>query len=220
MANLAEIAIQNLNLEDIDEYSFDLHYHGKFNSYNANVRMRNKNLIFNLSKLWEDIDSDIQIGLVQELALKILKRKHVKTLNMDLYHIFLKNVHISVPKVKNHPALEDSFKRMNEQYFDGMIEQPNLRWGTHSTAKLGSYEYGSDTITISKILEDDRFLLDYVMYHEMLHKKHKFSSTNGRHLHHSYAFRKDEEQYPNHEIAERELRKLCIKHRKGNWLGF
>ena len=45
------------------------------------------------------------------------------------------------------------------------MQTPNLVWGKNSFRKLGSYEYGSDTITISKIfLESDKSLLDYVMY--------------------------------------------------------
>lgn len=222
MQNLAEIAIDNLNLNDAKQYVVELQYNGKFNAYNANVRLRNKNLCFNLSKKWRTIDKDIQIGLIQELAMKILKKKYIKTINTDLYNIFIKKVNVAIPKTESDITLEESFNRVNENYFNNIIEIPNLKWGSYSIRKLGSYEYGSDTITISKILQNnDRFLLDYVMYHEMLHKKHKFENNNGKNMHHTKKFRTDEESYPNHLLAEKELQRLCssIKRKNNNFLG-
>jgi hypothetical protein len=37
--------------------------------------------------------------------------------------------------------------------------------------------------------------LDYVMYHELLHKKHSFNVKNGRHQAHTTAFRNDERRF-------------------------
>jgi len=96
----------------------------------------------------------------------------------------------------------------------GMMDIANLQWGTNSTSKLGCYEYGSDTITISTIFQfSDPILLDYVMYHEMLHKKFKFESKNGRTLHHSPEFKRMEAKFPNHELMEKEISKLARRHR-------
>ena len=97
-----------------------------------------------------------------------------------------------------------------------MLDKPNLQWGNNSTSKLGSYEYGSDTITISAIFKDaNQQLLDYVMYHEMLHKKFKFQNRNERNIHHSNDFKKMEAKFPNSEIIERDISMLARKHRFG-----
>ena len=113
-------------------------------------------------------------------------------------------------------CLEVSFNRVNETFFNGMLDIPNLQWGSGSTTKLGSYEYGSDTITISTIFTDTkRELLDYVMYHEMLHKKFKFESKNGRTLHHSPEFKRMEAKFPNRDLMESEISNLARKHRFG-----
>ncbi len=199
------------------KYNLFLKYSRKFKPYNANVKLYGNNLIFNLSKDWRKISREIQIGLIQELLIKILKEKNnKKTMNMDLYNAFLKNVHLAVPKTKTDVILEASFERMNEMFFNGMLDIPNLEWGNESTSKLGSYTYGNDTITISTIFTDsEQELLDYVMYHEMLHKKFKFESKNGRTLHHSPEFRRMESKFPNHEIMEKEISKLARKHRFG-----
>jgi len=143
-----------------------------------------------------------------------LKEKNKKTMNMELYSLFMKNVHIAVPKTKTEPALEASFNRNNEAFFNGMMDPPNFEWGSDSTSKLGSYEYGSDTITISSIFRfADPVLMDYVMYHEMLHKKFKFENKNGRTVHHSPEFKRMEAKFPQRDLMEKEISKFARKHR-------
>jgi|TARA_B100001971_G_C18213060_1_gene552012 hypothetical protein len=196
--------------KDIEDYNFNIKYHNKFNPYNANVKYSKNNFQFNLSKKWRRVSKEIQIGLIQELLLKIFKEKK-KTTNIDLYNIFLKNVHISIPKDKSDPVLEESFNRINDKHFFGQIEQPNLVWGTNSLRKLGHYEYGSDTISMSTIFRKlDQELLDYVMYHEMLHKKHKFNNKNGRNHHHTKEFRDNERAF-NEKDMEKELARALRK---------
>lgn len=214
MPSLIEEAFQELYPNKELKYSISLKYSRKFNSYNANVKRYGNNLIFSLSRDWKKISREIQIGLVQELMSKILKDKK-KTMSMELYGLFMKNVHLAVPKTKIDKILEASFDRVNEAYFNGMLDKPNLQWGNDSTSKLGSYEYGSDTITISTIFRNETNLLDYVMHHEMLHKKFKFQSKNGRNLHHGSEFRKMEAKFEDRDLMERETTRLARKHRYG-----
>ena len=152
MSQLIKEAFQELYPDKELKYNFFLKYSRKFKPYNANVRLYHSNLMFNLSRDWKKISKEIQIGLVQELITKILKDKK-RTINMDLYNLFMKNVHLAIPKTKTDAILEESFNRVNETYFNGMLDKPNLEWGNPSTSKLGSYEYGSDTITMSRIFE-------------------------------------------------------------------
>lgn len=192
------------------DYELKIKYHNKFKPYNANVRYLGNKIQFNLSKKWRTVSKEIQMGLIQELLLKIFKTKK-KTTNIDLYNIFMKNIHIAIPKTKTNPILEDSFNRVNEKYFYGLIEISNLVWGSASLRKLGSYEYGSDTITISRIFEDNHGLLDYIMYHEILHKKHKFQNKNGRNYHHTNKFKTDERRFKNSKEMEKEISRLISK---------
>src|SRR3989344_1836401 len=214
MSELIKEAFQQLYPNKELNYSVSLKYSRKFKPYNANVRLHNSNLVFNLSRDWKKISKEIQIGLIQELMIKILKERKPKTISMELYNLFMKNVHLAVPKTKTDEILEKSFNRVNESYFSGMIDIPNLEWGNNSTSKLGSYEYGSDTIAISAIFRDSQQeLLDYVMYHEMLHKKFKFQSRNGRNLHHSNEFKSMEARFENRDYVEKEIAKMARKHR-------
>src|SRR3989344_5195733 len=132
---------------------------------------------------------------------------------------FMKKIHIAVPKTRIDPFLEESFDRINEKYFVGMVEKPNLVWHS-SIRRLGSYEYGGDTISISKVLENDESALDYVMHHEMLHKKLKFDSSNGSCRHHTKAFRELERKFENsHELEER-LKSITRRAVRKNIIGF
>ena len=204
---MAEEAFRGLWPDKDLNYEFSIKYSGRFKGYNANVKMIRNKVSFSLSKNWRQISKDIKMGLIQELMLKLFNEKRT-TQNIDLYHIFLKKVHIAIPKTKTEPVLEESFNRVNDKLFAGMMEQPNLKWN-NSSSKLGSYDYGSDTITISTMLKPaDKEMMDYVMYHEILHKKHKFNSKNGRLYYHTKEFRSSEKSFPNSAEIENRLKHL------------
>ena len=210
---LAEQAFNELFPEkNLQEYTFKIKYTDKFKPYNANVRCTKNSFHFNLSRKWKTVSKEIQIGLMQGLMLKLFK-ENKKTMNIDLYNSFMKNLHISIPKVINDAVLGESFNKVNEKYFFGLIEKPNLTWH-NSIRRLGSYEYGSDTISISKILTADEDLLDYVMYHEMLHKKHKFHNRNGRTFHHTREFRQIEKEFENSVEMEERIKGLVRQKRR------
>ncbi|MDA1197384.1 MAG: hypothetical protein O2779_05500 [Nanoarchaeota archaeon] len=200
-------------------YSVSVAYSGRFKAYNANVKLRGSVLTFHFSKDWKGVSDDIQKGLVQSLLVKIMKGRlvslHKTTSSMELYDIFMRKLHLVAPKIESDPVLRSSFDRVNARFFEGLLELTNLRWGTHSYRKLGSYAYASDTITLSKLLEEDYELLDYVMYHEMLHKKHKYVRNKTRSHHHTKAFRDDERKFPQWNLCEGRLRRIGQKKR---WL--
>ncbi len=213
MSELVLQAFEGLYPEKAPKYNFYIKYSNHFKPYNANVKLYGNNMTFHFSKEWRKISKEIQIGLVQELLCKILHDKK-KTVNMDLYNLFLKNVHIAIPKTDIDPVLQESFGRVNEKYLNGMAEMPNLVWGNDSTSKLGCYEYGSDTITISSIFKNaPTEMLDYIMHHEMLHKKFKFSSNNGRTVHHGPEFRRMEGKFDNKGQVEKDVMKLARRHK-------
>jgi len=184
-----------------------IRYSAKFADYNANVRMYGSTLEYRLSRKWGNISEEIVIGLIQELLLKILGRKG-KSTYIDLYNSFVKNLHIAVPKTRSHPVLEESFNRVNDKYFFGVMEMPNLIWGKRSTSQMGLYDFKRDTITVSRLLtEADPDLIDYIMYHELLHKKTKFKSTNGRTFYHSKEFKAAERAFEGFEFIEKKLQR-------------
>lgn len=94
------------------------------------------------------------------------------------------------------------------------MEKPNLEWGTDSRRKLGSYNFHNDTITVSTLFQSSKpELLDYLIYHELLHKHHKFKHKNGTSFFHTRDFRRDENNYPNKAGLEQEISALIRKRR-------
>jgi len=188
------------------DYNIELKYSGKLKGFNGNIRRRANDITLTLSRNWQAVSKDIQAGIIQELMLKLFKRRQ-KTLEIDLYHNFLRTVHTEIPKTDQHPVLKDSFNRINQMYFNNQMEMPNLLL-KEGRRVLGFYDYGRDQISISNLLLHDQELLDYVMYHEMLHKHFKFQKSGNRTLHHSKEFRDAEKKFPNAKLLEKKLSRL------------
>ena len=203
----AEQAFRELYPEKDFNYTIILKYSDKFKDYNGNIRYSpmSRSIRIGLSRKWRTIDAEIRMGMIQELLMKVLGGRK-RTKYVDYYNIFMKKVHLAAPKTKSDPLLEDSFKMLNERFFFGTMEQPNLVFNGDSHSKLGSYEYGSDTINVSLVMKDaPRQLLDYVMYHEKLHKRLKFYNKNGKSFHHTSEFREWESRFGDIDSLEKEL---------------
>lgn len=195
-----------------------------FKDYGANVKMRGNSIEFGLSKKWRGISREIKMGLIQELMLKLWghrNKKEINTTYIDLYNSFVRNIHIAIPKTETHPVLSESFERVNDKYFYGIVEKPNLVWGSNSKTHLGSYDYKRDTIKISmvfdKLVQTDPELLDFVMHHEILHKSHKFKSKLGNNRFHDKEFRRKERAFDNFDEVDRRLKKALAKARIKSW---
>ena len=209
-------AFEELLPDKAGRYKLHIEYSGRFREFNAKVRMRDKDIFFLMSKSWKNIDTDIQSGLIQELICKLFKLKK-STKKMELYNIFVKNMHIIARKDKTDPLLERSFNRVNEKYFFNMIEKPNLRFGKDSSRTLGSYNFHTDTITVSGLMADaPDGIIDYIMYHEVLHKKLKFDHKKKNRIHHTTEFRKKEKEWAeaNPGLAEKSSRTMSISRKR------
>ena len=215
--NLVEEAFQLLYIDKKLTRETALKYSGKFAAYNANVRYTPTKIEFGLSKTWRGISKEIQIGLLQSLFLKVFNDKKTTTYT-DLYALFMKNIALATPKTEFDPVLRVAFDHLNEQYFDGLLDMPNLVWGQHSMTKLGCYIYGRDTIVLSTVLQDaPSEMRDVVLYHEMLHKKHKFNHKNGRSFHHTPQFKADERKFQDFDLIERRLKEFLRRKRFKKW---
>jgi hypothetical protein len=200
--------------------SLSLKYSGKFKDYNATVHMTKRagiflSLEFRLSKKFIECDESIRIGVIQHLLNRVYKTTK-KSLEQDLYKGFLENVTRYAPRVESDLYLQEKFAVLNDRYFSGLMEQPNLVFGKKdATTVLGHYNYTSDTVTISPVLKEREDLLLFVLYHELLHKKHGAkTSASGRSQYHTPAFRRDEKLFhiPNSEKElERFVRKKKLK---------
>ena len=125
---------------------------------------------------------------------------------------------INTPQGQHH-HLEESFYRVNAAYFHGSISKPNLVWSRVQTLQtFGHYQPARNLVTLSLSLDQPTVppsLLDYLMYHELLHKKHGTTVVNGRRVVHTPAFRNDERKFSNYETAKGQLKELALSLRGG-----
>ena len=220
--NLGEEAYKEL-FPIYDEYrSIEINYSAKFKSLNANVKYDINKIIFSLSKDWLEYSEDLRKGLIQHLLLKVYpRRRYEKPLALDLYDKFTENLGKYTKVEESHPKLVESFDRVNLEYFDGQMERPNLEWGGKAFSKLGHYEYASNLVVISDIFREEKEFLDYIMYHELLHKKHGYRKTkSGRAMHHTKEFLADEKKFKVKDIEQKLKWFIRKKRLKKTFLGF
>lgn len=114
-----------------------------------------------------------------------------------------------------HCDLVQLFQQVNRKYFQGRIPPPRFTWSSRLTyRKFGHYQYDTDTVMLSASLDQPSvpvYVLEYVMYHELLHKILGYHEMKGRRYAHTAAFIKREAEFPRLEQAQHYLRKLSTE---------
>ncbi len=113
--------------------------------------------------------------------------------------------------------LDKIFNKLNRKYFDSSLEKPTLTWSQRKTRSiLGHHDRVYETITISKSLDSKQvpdWLVEFIVYHEMLHIKHVARMINGRRYYHTAAFRLDERRFARYDEAQRWLEQVARQRR-------
>jgi len=108
--------------------------------------------------------------------------------------------------------LEKHFDRLNASYFSGQLDCPSLSWSrTKSRRILGRYDSTHHTIYISLLFDSQHvpdFVLDYVLYHEMLHIKHPSRTDDCRLIAHTPEFRAEERRFAEYRKATAWIKRL------------
>lgn len=111
-----------------------------------------------------------------------------------------------------HIDLAEVFGRVNHAYFEGQLPRPHLTWSRSVLRnEFGRYEASHDTVAINRALDRadvSELVVEYVMYHELLHKALGVRVQAGRRQVHSHAFRKAEMLFVRRTEAESALRRL------------
>jgi hypothetical protein len=110
--------------------------------------------------------------------------------------------------------LDELFATIDRDYFGGQMLKPRLIWsGVLSSRKLGHYERTRDRVVMSQILDDKRIprcVVEFVLYHELLHKHHGIKWVNGRCLVHTPEFRRSERKFRQYQEAESFLKQMAV----------
>ena len=192
-----------------------------FAGLNHTARLHEGRLTIRLS----DIFSDAPDEVYQSLALILLAKLYRKKVDAEYhrtYRLFILRTEIQerAQQVRSmrsrtkrvHGAhgryvnLDETFNRLNSEYFDGNLDKPKLSWSAkRSRYILGRYASTHRTIYISRLFDSlnvPSYVVEYVMFHEMLHVRHQSRIQNCRILVHTPEFKTDERRFTHYREAK------------------
>jgi hypothetical protein len=160
--------------------------------------------------------------LFQAMQLMLIRRKAERRLiNRKAYDTFVRSIphtdfelpgapkarRSSDPAPGKHRSLDESFERVNSEYFKSQLEKPELCWSPVRARRiLGSYQERYDRLIISRVFDSPHvpmYVLDFLMFHELLHKFLGIGRRNdGKRLMHGREFREIERSFKYFDQAE------------------
>lgn len=188
---------------------------------NHTIRIRNGRVYVRIATICHDMPVAAHRGLARILVGKLFGRKAPKQAR-DAYEDYIASVEVRERadhskrsrgrKVVTGPKgeiynLDEIFDSLNFWYFRSGLEKPTLTWSPRKSFHiLGHHDSTHDTISVSRSLDSKmvpRFVVEYVLFHEMLHIAHPAVHKNGRRYHHTSAFRRDERRFAHFHEAEK-----------------
>lgn len=112
-----------------------------------------------------------------------------------------------------HFDLHALFGQLNQQYFGGELERPHIGWSTRSWRRqFGCYDPGPRQIVLNRRMDRSgvpQFVVEYVLFHEMLHVKHPTRRSGCTLVSHSPEFRTEEKRFAQFDVARKFLDRLA-----------
>ncbi len=187
---------------------------------NHTIRIRDGKILVKIGEICRDMPRPCHKGLAYILVGKLLRKK-IPAGAREVYSAFSKSETVRLRAAESKRTrgrkvvttskgsvydLEEMFDALNRKYFADAIPKPVLTWSARKTYRiLGHHDAAHGHITISKSLDSPlvpRYVVEYVMFHEMLHIHHPTKHVNGRRYNHTAAFRRDERKFAYYEQAE------------------
>ncbi|HEY1462128.1 MAG TPA: SprT-like domain-containing protein [Terriglobales bacterium] len=185
-----------------------------FANVNNTIRMREGKLRVRLSDLLEGAPENIVEALAHILLAKMY-RQPIAREAMTRYRRYTSSQHITqkaylIQQIRGRKKiqaaqghiynLEKIFDDLNVRFFHGLLMRPRMTWSQNRARnRLGHYDPAHNAIVISRIFDHPRVpraVVEYVVYHEMLHLKHPVKLRGSRRCVHSAEFQAEENLFP------------------------
>jgi predicted metal-dependent hydrolase len=197
-----------------------------FANVNNTIRLRNGRLLVRLSDLLEGAPEAVLRAIAHILLAKMYRRpidrgyaaryrKYVAS------HDIVRKAHLLRQmrgRKRLRPArghfydLDAIFEELNTRFFHGLLGRPRMSWSQTKTRRtLGHYDPAHNAIIISRVFDHfavPRYVLEYIVYHEMLHLKHPVRLRGTRRCVHSAEFQAEEKLFPHMAQANAFLKRL------------
>lgn len=186
------------------------------------IEMKYKTIHIRLSHLIMEAPEYVLTALGQILLFKLFRYKSDPHLR-KIYNNYIDQYIVpGLPKVKHRISahytpigsyfnLKEIFHRLNETYFKGELPEPYLGWSLKPAySRLGFYDATRNLLVISQIFDSrktDASVLEFLVYHEMLHIFFPVKMINGRRRIHPPQFRKKEQEFPGFEKIQKWIQK-------------
>jgi len=199
----------------------------KFANANSFIRWDEAGLQIRLADVLEGVPAQILEALANILISKLVRRP-VPKIYAERYRRFLnrKEMRRSLQLIKqvrgrkfvsgprgDHYNLDEIFEDLNARYFHGLMARPLLGWSRKpSRVMLGHYDPSHNAIILSKLLDRalvPHFVLEYVLFHEMLHLRFPAEHYGARRCVHTREFKEAEKQFARRKEAQEILKQLC-----------
>lgn len=106
--------------------------------------------------------------------------------------------------------LKEYFNAINSRYFENGKSNPTVTWSAGaSRSRVGHFDSDLNTLVVSRRLDKyntPRYVIEYVIYHEMLHWYYPGKYVNGRWCVHRPEFKRAEIMFEDFERAKKWLK--------------
>jgi len=197
-----------------------------FANVNNTIRLREGRLLVRLSDLLEGAPDAVLRAIAHILLAKMYRqpvdrgqaaryRKYIAS------HEIVRKTHL-VRQMRGRKQLrsprgivydlDEIFEELNTRFFHGLLARPRMSWSRTKTRRiLGHYDPAHNAIIISRIFDHfavPAYVLEYIVYHEMLHLKHPVRLRGSRRCVHSAEFQAEEKLFPRAAEANAFLKRL------------
>lgn len=197
-----------------------------FASINNTIRLRDGRMLVRVSDLLEGAPETVLRAVAHILLAKMYRqpiepgqaaryRKYVSSRDIVRQAYLLRQVRgrKRILSAQGHSYdLDAIFDDLNCCFFHGLLARPQMTWSAnHARNSLGHYDPAHNAIVVSRIFDDPRvprYVLEYLVYHEMLHLRHPVRLRGSRRCVHSAAFQAEEKLFPRLQDAKRFLKHL------------
>lgn len=188
---------------------------------NHTIRIRSGEAFVRIAEICRNMPMGAQRSLAYILVSKLYRRRAPKWMREE-YGEYIKRDEIRERSAESKRKrgrkvltgtegdiydLNELFDVLNTKYFKDSLKKPVLTWSARRTYRiLGHHDSTHDTIVISRSLDSSdtpRYVVEYVMFHEMLHIHHPTVHHNGRRYNHTAVFRNDEKKFRHYQAAEK-----------------
>jgi len=197
-----------------------------FANINNTIRLREGKLLVRVSDLLEGAP-DYVLKAIAHILLAKMYRRPVDRAHALRYRRYVSAQHMSrkahlvrqmrgrkrIHSAQGHTYdLDAIFEELNTRFFHGLLARPRMTWsGEHARNRLGHYDPAHNAIVVSRVFDHPRVprvVVEYIVYHEMLHWKHPVRMRGSRRCVHSAEFQAEERLFPRLAEAKQFLRLL------------